>query len=87
MLKTVEGIYQNGQVYLNELPQDISEHSQVFVTFLASGKIDPLKLRQLIEQLEILAATQQGFDELNAGQTQPIGNFFQEMQQKYDISG
>jgi hypothetical protein len=87
MLKTVEGIYQNGQVYLNELPQDVSDRSQVFVTFLTSGKIDPLKLRQLIDQLETLAGIQQGFDELNAGQTQPIGDFFQEMQQKYDISG
>ena len=33
MLKTIEGIYQDGQIHLAELPQDVSE-SQVLVTFL-----------------------------------------------------
>ncbi|GAB4351680.1 MAG: hypothetical protein OHK0047_45210 [Leptolyngbyaceae cyanobacterium] len=50
MLKTVEGIYQNGQIELAELPQDISDRAQVLVTFLEPGKIDPVKLRQLIDQ-------------------------------------
>jgi hypothetical protein len=44
MLKTMEGIYQNGQIQLADLPQDISDRSQVFVTFLALSKIDPTKL-------------------------------------------
>jgi len=44
MLKTMEGIYQNGQIQLAELPQDISDRSQVLVTFLAPSKIDPTKL-------------------------------------------
>lgn len=50
MLKTVEGIYQNGQIELAELPQDVSDRTQVLVTFLAPGKIDSTKLRQKIEQ-------------------------------------
>jgi len=87
MLKTIEGIYQNGQIQLATQPQDVSEQSQVLVTFLDPGKIDPIKLRQLIDRLETIAGIQQGFEELNAGQTRPIENFVLEMQQKYDISG
>ena len=87
MLKTIEGIYQNGQIQLASLPQDVSDRSQVLVTFLDPNKIDPIKLRQLIDQLETIAGIQQGFEELNAGLTRPIENFVQEMQQKYDISG
>ncbi|MDV3000418.1 MAG: hypothetical protein N5P05_002024 [Chroococcopsis gigantea SAG 12.99] len=40
MLQTIEGIYQNGQIQLSELPQDVSDRSQVLVTFLAPCKID-----------------------------------------------
>ncbi|MGB3262553.1 MAG: hypothetical protein WBA89_01220 [Microcoleus sp.] len=87
MLKTIEGIYQNGQIQLASLPQDVSDRSQVLVTFLDPNKIDPIKLRQLIDRLETIAGIQQGFEELNAGQTRPIENFVREMQQKYDISG
>ncbi|YAF98733.1 MAG: hypothetical protein AB3A66_09120 [Nodularia sp. CChRGM 3473] len=87
MLKTIAGIYQNGQIQLTELPQDLSDRTQVLVTFLDSGKIDPSKLSQLIEQLETIAGIQQGFEELNSGQTRPIGDFIQEMQHKYDIPG
>jgi hypothetical protein len=53
MIKTVEGIYQNGQIELAELPQDVSDRTQVLITFLDPGKIDPTKLRQLIDQLEM----------------------------------
>ena len=96
MLKTVEGIYQNGQIELTKLPQDVSDwlrhrpkgdRTQVLITFLDRGKIDPAKLRQLIEQLETIAGIQQGFEELERGQTRPIRDFIEEMQQKYDISG
>ncbi|MBD2740906.1 hypothetical protein [Coleofasciculus sp. FACHB-1120] len=87
MLKTVEGIYQNGQIELAELPQDVSDRTQVLITFLDPGKIDPTKVRQLIDQLETIAGIQQGFEELERSQTRPIGDFIQEMQQKYDISG
>lgn len=87
MLKTVEGIYQNGQIELTELPQDVSDRTQVLITFLEPGKIDPSKVRQLIDQLETIAGIQQGFEELESGQTRPIGDFIQEMQHKYDISG
>ncbi|MBD2006300.1 MULTISPECIES: hypothetical protein [Cyanophyceae] len=66
MLKTVEGIYQNGQIELAELPQDVSDRTQVLITFLDPGKIDPTKVRQLIDRLETIAGIQQGFvDNLN----------------------
>ncbi len=87
MLKTIEGIYKDGQIQLTELPQDVRDRSQVLVTFLDPSKIDPVKLRQLIDQLETIEGIQQGFEELNSGQTRPIGDFVQEMQQKYGISG
>ncbi|MEH2121968.1 hypothetical protein [Nostoc sp.] len=87
MIKTIEGIYQDGEIHLTQLPQDVSDRSQVLVTFLDPGKIDPTKLRQLIDQLETIAGIGQGFEELNAGKTRPIGDFALEMQQKYGISG
>jgi hypothetical protein len=87
MLKTVEGVYCNGQIEFIEIPQNVSDRTQVLITFLDTGKVDPAKLRQLIDKLETIAGIQQGFEELDAGQTRPIGGFVQEMQQKYDISG
>jgi hypothetical protein len=87
MLRTVEGIYRDGQIEFTALPNDVSDLTQVLVTFLDTDKVDSTKIRQLIDQLETIAGIQQGFEELNAGQTRPIGNFVQEMQQKYDISG
>ncbi len=87
MLKTVEGIYQNGQIELAELPQNVSDRAQVLVTFLEPGQVNSEKLRQLIDQLETIAGIQQGLEEVNAGQTRPVENFIQEMQQKYGISG
>lgn len=87
MLKTIQGIYQNGKVELTEQPQTTDERVQVLVTFLDGSTIDPTKLRQLIDQLETIAGLQQGFEELARGQTRPISQFTQEMQQKYGISG
>jgi hypothetical protein len=86
MFKTIEGVYQNGEIKLTELPKDVSDSARVLVTFLKPGKVNPTKLRQLIEQLETIAGIEQGFEELNAGQTRPIGDFAEEMQHKYDIS-
>jgi hypothetical protein len=87
MLKTIEGIYQDGQIQLSELPQNIGDHASVLVTFLDTGNIDSVKLRQLIDQLETIQGIQQGFEELNAGQTRPVEDFIEEMKKKYDISG
>ncbi len=87
MIKTIEGIYQDGQIHLTELPQDVSDRSQVLITFLDPVKTDPVKLRQLIDQLLTVEGIQQGFEELNSGHTRPLGGFIQEMQQKYGISG
>ncbi|WP_448280499.1 hypothetical protein [Phormidesmis priestleyi] len=84
MIKTIAGTYQNGQVELAEHPQDTGDRVQVLVTFLDAT--DPTKIRQLIDQLETIAGLQQGFEELNAGQTRPIAQFAQDMQQKYGIS-
>lgn len=41
MLKTVEGIYQNGRVELAEIPEDLWE-ARVIVTFLPERGGDPL---------------------------------------------
>ena len=71
MIKTIEGTYQDGQIHLTELPQDVSR-AQVLVTFLDPGKIDSAKLRQLIDQLETIEGIEQGFEELNSGQTRPF---------------
>lgn len=87
MLKTIEGFYQNGKIQLNELPEEVSDRTQVLVTFLDHEGLNPSNLRQLIDQLETVAGIQQGFNELEARQTRPVGDFIQEMQQKYDISG
>lgn len=87
MLKTIKGIYQDGQVRFTELPQGIIDKSQVLVTFLTPGSTDAVELRQIIDQLETIEGIQQGFEELNSGQTRPINDFMKEMQQKYDISG
>ena len=87
MLETIEGIYENGQIQLTQTPQNRGDRTQVLVTFIDSTKLDPVKLSQLIDRLETIAGIEQGFEELNRGQTRPIGNFIQDMQQKYDISG
>ncbi|HSM82712.1 MAG TPA: hypothetical protein VLS96_13560 [Nodosilinea sp.] len=87
MLKTVEGMYQDGQIQLSELPENVGNSAQVLVTFLEPGSIDIAKLHQLIDQLETLAGIQQGLDAVNAGQTRPIDAFADEMQRKYGISG
>ena len=85
MSKNIEGIYQDGQIQLSEQPQGVSSHAQILVTFLDPSQIDLDKLRQLIEQLETIAGIQQGFEELNAGQSRPIGDFVQEMQHYLNI--
>ncbi|BAZ80961.1 MAG: hypothetical protein ACKO9I_21870 [Sphaerospermopsis kisseleviana] len=86
MLKTVAGIYRDGQIEFTEIPENVNNSTQVLITFLDPGKIDPSKIRQLIEHLETIAGIQQGFEELNSGQARPLADFIQEMQQKYDIS-
>lgn len=79
MLRTVEGVYQNGQIELAQIPQDVGDRAQVLVTFLDPGKIDPIKLRQLIDRLETIAGIEQGFEELERGQTRAIADFVKEI--------
>ncbi|MEG5058030.1 hypothetical protein QUB60_08205 [Microcoleus sp. A2-C5] len=85
MLRTVENVYQNGQIELTDVPSDVSDRAQVLVTFLDPGKIVRVNLRESIEQLETIAGIQQGFEELNAGVTRPLSQFAREMQQKYEF--
>jgi hypothetical protein len=59
MLKTIEGIYEDGQIRLTELPREVSDRAQVLVTFLDSSKIAPDKLHQLLDQLETIEKIQQ----------------------------
>jgi hypothetical protein len=87
MLETIEGIYENGQIQIDRLPQNIGDRSQVLVTFLDSSNIDPAKLSELIDRIESIAGISQGIEELNKGQTRPIGDFIHDMQRKYDIPG
>ncbi|NJO74771.1 MAG: hypothetical protein HC833_14010 [Leptolyngbyaceae cyanobacterium RM1_406_9] len=86
MFEIIEGTYQNGKIELSEQPQTTGDRIHVLVTFLNSSTIDPVKLRQFVDQLETIAGLQQGFEELNAGNTRSISQFDQEMQQKYGIS-
>jgi hypothetical protein len=65
----------------------VRDSTQVLITFLDPEKLDPIQLRQLIDRLETLLGIQQGFNEVNTGQTRPLSAFIQAMQQKYDISG
>jgi hypothetical protein len=72
MLKTIEGIDQNGQIEIANPPKGISDRSQVLFTFLDPTKIDPAKISQLIDRLETIAGIQQGFEELNTDLTRPV---------------
>ncbi len=87
MLETIEGIYENGQIQIDRPPQNMGDRSQVLVTFLDSSNIDPAKLSELIDRIETIAGISQGIEELNKGQTRPIGDFIHDMQRKYDITG
>jgi hypothetical protein len=49
MLKTIEGVYRNGQVVLTESPADVGDDTPVLVTFLQAGEID-LQARGMSEQ-------------------------------------
>ena len=85
MLETIEGIYENGQIQIERPPHNMGDRSQVLVTFIDYTNIDPAKLSQLIDQIETISGISQGFEELNQGQTRPIGDFILDMQRKYDI--
>jgi hypothetical protein len=54
MLKTVEGIYQDGRIELSSLPENVSDRSSVLIMFLDGKMVDPVQLRRLIEQLETM---------------------------------
>jgi hypothetical protein len=87
MLETIEGVYENGQIQIDRPPHNIGDKAQVLVTFLDPNNINPAKLSELIDRIESIAGITQGLEELNSGQTRPIGDFIQDMQRKYDIPG
>ena len=50
MLKSVEGVYREGKVELLEVPDDVSDETQVIVTFLSPKLVDLRKYRIEAEQ-------------------------------------
>jgi hypothetical protein len=52
MLETIEGVYENGQIQIDRPPHNISDRSQVLVTFLDPNNIDPAKLSELIDRID-----------------------------------
>jgi hypothetical protein len=40
MQTTVEGVYRNGRIELDDLPGDIPDETRVIVTFMPRGEID-----------------------------------------------
>ena len=40
MLKTVEGVFQNGRIRLSEVPGEVADKTRVIVTFLEPNLID-----------------------------------------------
>jgi len=45
------------------------------------------KLLDRVEELEVIAGIKRGLEDVKAGQTRPVADFEQEMQQKYGIQG
>ena len=86
-MKTIEGLYQDGKIQLSEIPNSVSEKTQVLITFLEPGDLNMTQVRELIEKLETIAGIQTGLDQLNADKTRSIEDFSAEMKQKYDIPG
>lgn len=64
MLKSIEGIYRDGTVELSELPQNISSHTKVIVTFLEDIEVSKMKNQGSSEQVEQLPVTYHDLDSL-----------------------
>jgi hypothetical protein len=79
MLKTIEGIYQNGQIELSETPDAESVASKVLVTFLDPSKVNVDRLREYLEELETIQGIQQGLADVEAGDSRPLSEFAAEM--------
>ena len=70
---------------LQGLPSEQQQAVLDMVELLERGEVK--QSEAMVAHLETIAGLKQGFKELNAGQTRPIVNFIQSMQQRYDISG
>ena len=70
---------------LQGLPSEQQQAVLDMVELLERGEVR--QSEAMVAHLETIAGLKQGFKELNAGQTRPIVNFIQSMQQRYDISG
>lgn len=56
-MKSVQGIYRDGRIELDELPGDVRDEARVIVTFLGSGGVD-LRQRGISEaEAEALRGT------------------------------
>lgn len=84
-----EGAMSSVMMMIMEKLQGLPSEQQQAV----SDMVEPLERGEgrqseaLVAYLETIAGLKQGFKELNAGQTRPIANFIESMQQRYDISG
>ena len=63
MLTSVEGIYRNGRVELNENLSDVPEGTLVIVTFVKSNPVDLKSQGMNREQAEVLRASLSTFSE------------------------
>lgn len=52
MLKSIEGIYRDGKIELSEIPQNISSHTKVIVTFLEDIQVSEIKNQASSESVE-----------------------------------
>lgn len=65
MLKTIQGIYRDGQIELNEIPDRIPSETQVIITFLteSSFEVSNNEIRTY-HDLDFLAGTWSKEDEM-----------------------
>ncbi|AFZ11877.1 hypothetical protein Cri9333_0962 [Crinalium epipsammum PCC 9333] len=64
MLKTVKGIYRNGKIELNEVPENIAEQTPVIITFITeTNSTDSENPITTYHDLDFLAGTWTADDE------------------------
>lgn len=65
MLKTVKGIYLNGKIELNEVPNNIPEQTPVIITFIMESNLENLENQiTTYHDLDFLAGTWTEDDEI-----------------------
>ncbi|MCL1465508.1 hypothetical protein [Argonema galeatum] len=65
MLKTIQGIYRDGQIELNEIPDNIPSQTQVIVTFITQSNSEELNNQiTTYHDLDFLSGTWSQEDEI-----------------------